>query len=325
VRTPTILVHRPGGPAELRLESRELPPPPAREVRVRHAAIGLNFIDVYYRSGLYTPPQLPFTPGMEGAGVVTELGPQVHEIEVGTRVAYATRPMGAYALERNIPVSRLVRIPDDLEESVAAAVLLKGLTAEYLLRRMVALQRGTWVLVHSAAGGVGSLLVQWAKHLGLHVIGTVSSKAKADAARADGADEVVLLPGEDLVERVKKVTLGTGCSAVYDAVGKDTFARSLECVGVRGLLASYGQSSGLIPPLDLRQLATNSIFLARPSIFHYTASDADYQGAGSEVLGLAAAGVLKCRIGQTFPLAQAARAHEALEARKTSGSTLLVP
>jgi NADPH2:quinone reductase len=325
MRTQVIQVARPGGPAELRALSVELPPPPAREVRVRQSAIGLNYIDVYYRTGLYTPPQWPYVPGLEGAGVVTALGPQVHEIEVGTRVAYATRPMGAYAAERHVPVSRLVPIPDGLEESVAAAVLLKGLTAEYLLRRMVALQPGNWVLVHSAAGGVGSLLVQWGKHLGLRVIGTVSSEAKAEAARADGADEVVLVPGGDFVERVRKLTLGSGCSAVYDGVGKDTFQRSIECVGVRGLLATFGQSSGPIPALDLRLLANNSIFVSRPSLFHYTASDAEYQAAGKEVLELALAGVLKCRIGQTFPLADAARAHEALEGRRTSGSTLLVP
>jgi NADPH2:quinone reductase len=325
MRTQSIQVARPGGPAELRSVQLELPSPPAREVRVRQTAIGLNFIDVYYRTGLYTPPQWPYVPGLEGAGVVTELGPQVHEIEVGTRVAYATRPMGAYASERNIPVSRLVRIPDDLEESVAAAVLFKGLTAEYLLRRMVALQPGTWVLVHSAAGGVGSLLVQWAKHLGLRVIGTVSREAKAEAARADGADEVVLVPGEDFVARVEQLTGGSGCSAVYDAVGKDTFARSIECVGVRGLLVSYGQSSGLVPAFDIRQLSNRSIFVARPSLFHYTADDAEYQKAAAEVLELARAGVLKVRIGQTFPLSAAALAHAELEGRRTSGSTLLIP
>jgi NADPH2:quinone reductase len=325
MRTQAIVVHRAGGPAELKALSQDLPPPPAREVRVRQSAIGLNYIDVYYRSGLYTPPQWPYIPGLEGAGVVTALGEQVHEIEVGTRVAYATRPMGAYAAERNIPVSRLVRIPEDLEESVAAAVLFKGLTAEYLLRRMVALQPGNWVLVHSAAGGVGSLLVQWGKHLGLRVIGTVSSEAKAEAARADGAEEVVIVPGGDFAERVKRLTQGAGCSAVYDGVGKDTFLRSIECVGVRGLLATYGQSSGLVPALDMRLLANNSIFVSRPSLFHYTASDAEYQQAGKEVLELTRSGVLKVRIGQTFPLAQAARAHEALEGRQTSGSTLLVP
>jgi len=325
MRTQTIVVQRPGGPSELRPLQQELPVPPAREVRVRNSAIGLNYIDVYYRSGLYTPPQYPFVPGLEGAGVVTELGLQVHEFAIGQRVAYATRPMGAYAAERNIPVSRLVRLPDDLEESVAAAVLFKGLTAEYLLRRMVALQPGAWVLVHSAAGGVGSLLVQWAKHLGLRVIGTVSSEAKAEAARADGAQELIVTPREDFVERVKRITGGAGCAAVYDGVGKDTFLRSVECVGERGLLATFGQSSGLIPPVDMRLLSNNSIFVSRPSLFHYTADSAEYQKAAAEVLELARAGVLKCRIGQTFPLAQTARAHTELEARRTSGSTLLIP
>jgi NADPH2:quinone reductase len=325
MRTQAIVVQRPGGTSELRLQQQELPVPPAREVRVRNSAIGLNYIDVYYRSGLYTPPQWPFVPGLEGAGVVTELGLQVHEFAIGQRVAYATRPMGAYAAERNIPVSRLVRLPDDLEESVAAAVLFKGLTAEYLLRRMVALQPGAWVLVHSAAGGVGSLLVQWATHLGLRVIGTVSSEAKAEAARADGAQELIVTPREDFVEHVQRITDGAGCAAVYDGVGKDTFLRSAECVGVRGLLATFGQSSGLIPPVDVRLFSNNSIFVSRPSLFHYTADSAEYQKAAAEVLELARAGVLKCRIGQTFPLAQAARAHTELEARRTSGSTLLIP
>ncbi len=325
MRTPTIVVHRPGGPGELRLEQRELPPPAAGEVRVRQSAIGLNFIDVYFRTGLYTPPQWPYVPGLEGAGVVTELGPQVHQIEVGTRVAYATRPMGAYARERNLPAGRLVRIPDGINDELAAALLFKGLTAEYLVRRVVVPEPGDWVLVHSAAGGVGSLLVQWAKHLGLRVIGTVSNEEKAEAARADGAEEVVVTTREDFVERVQRVTAREGCAAVYDAVGKDTFLRSIECVRRRGTLASYGQSSGIIPPFDIQLLSNNSIFLTRPSLFHYTAGNAEYQGAAAEVLRLAGEGVLKCRIGQTFPLADAARAHTELEARRTSGSTLLIP
>jgi NADPH2:quinone reductase len=325
VRTPTIVVHRPGGPAELRLEQRELAPPLAGEVRVRQSAIGLNFIDVYFRSGLYTPPQWPFVPGLEGAGVVTELGPQVHQIEVGARVAYATRPMGAYAGERNIPVGRLVRIPDGISDELAAAVLFKGLTAEYLLRRVATPTAGDWVLVHSAAGGVGSLLVQWGKLLGLRVIGTVSSKEKAAAASADGAELVVLTTHEDFVERVQRATGGAGCALVLDAVGKDTFLRSIECVARRGTLASYGQSSGLVPAFDIQLLSNNSIFLTRPSLFHYTAGNAEYQTAAAEVLRLAGEGTLKCRIGQKFPLAEAALAHTELEARRTSGSTLLIP
>lgn len=325
MRTPTIVVHRAGGPAELRLEQRELAAPLAGEVRVRQAAIGLNYIDVYYRSGLYTPPQWPYVPGLEGAGVVTELGPQVHQIEVGARVAYATRPLGAYAGERNLPVGRVVPIPEGISDELAAAVLFKGLTAEYLLRRLAKPAPGDWVLVHSAAGGVGSLLVQWAKHLGLRVIGTVSSEEKAAAASADGAEVVVLTSGEDFVERVKRATAGEGCAVVYDGVGKDTFLRSVECVAARGTLASYGQSSGMIPPFDIQLLSNRSILLTRPSLFHYTAANAEYQTAAAEVLKLAGEGVLKCRIGQRFPLAEAARAHTELEARRTSGSTLLVP
>ena len=325
MRTQAIVVHRPGPPSELKVEQRELAPPAAGEVRLRQSAIGLNFIDTYYRSGLYTPPQLPYVPGLEGAGVVTELGPQVHQIEVGARVAYASRPMGAYAKERNLPVNRLVRIPDGLDEQLAAAVLFKGLTAEYLVRRIATPAPGSWVLVHSAAGGVGSLLVQWAKHLGLRVIGTVSNEAKAASAKSDGADEVVITGAEDFVTRVKRVTGGEGCAAVYDGVGKDTFLRSIECTGTRGILASFGQSSGVIPPFDIQLLANHSVFLTRPSLFHYTAGDAEYRTAAAEVLSLVGAGVLKCRIGQTFPLAEAARAHAAREGRKTSGSTLLIP
>jgi len=325
MRTQTIVVHRPGTSAELRVEQRELSPPAAGEVRVRQSAIGLNFIDVYYRSGLYAPPQWPYVPGLEGAGLVTELGQQVHKLEVGTRVAYATRPMGAYAGERNLPANRLVRIPDGIDEQLAAAVLFKGLTADYLLRRLVAPAAGGWVLVHSAAGGVGSLLVQWGRHLGLRVIGTVSSEEKAAEVLADGAEVVVVTTREDFVERVQRATSGEGCAAVYDAVGKDTFLRSIECVATRGLLASYGQSSGMIPPFDLQLLSNRSILLTRPSLFHYTALDAEYQAAAEEVLRLASEGVLKCRIGQRFPLAEAARAHTELEGRHTSGSTLLIP
>lgn len=325
MRTQAILVERPGAPSELKLAELELAPPARGEVRVRQGAIGLNFIDVYYRTGLYPVPQWPYVPGLEGAGVVTELGAGVTTLAPGDRVAYATRPMGAYARERNLPANRLVRLPQGVDVELGAALIFKGLTAEYLIRRVVAPPRGSWVLVHSAAGGVGSLLVQWAKHLVLNVLGTVSSGSKAAEARADGADEVVVTPGEDFVERVKRVTNGAGCSAVFDAVGKDTFLRSIECVGVRGTLASYGQSSGKIEPFDIALLAKNSIFLARPSLFHYASDDGEYQAAAAEVFRLAQAGALKCRVGQTFPLAEAARAHEALEGRKTSGSTLLVP
>lgn len=324
-RTRAIVVHGAGGPERLRLEELELAPPARGEVRVAQTAIGLNFIDVYYRTGLYAPPQWPYVPGLEGAGVVSALGADVSTLAVGDRVAYATRPMGAYAAERNLPANRLVRLPHGVDETLGAALIFKGLTAEYLIRRVVAPPRGSWVLVHSAAGGVGSLLVQWAKHLGLHVVGTVSSAAKAAEARADGADEVVLTPGKDFVERVKRVTNGAGCSAVFDAVGKNTFLRSVECVGVRGTLASYGQSSGKIEPFDIALLAKNSIFLARPSLFHYASDDGEYQTAAAEVFRLAREGVLRCRVGQTFPLADAARAHEALEGRRTSGSTVLVP
>lgn len=324
-KTRAILVRRAGAPAELHAEEIELAPPARGEVRVAQSAIGLNFIDVYFRTALYAPPQWPYVPGLEGAGVVRELGPGVSTLAVGDRVAYATRPMGAYAAERNLPANRLVKLPSGVDERLAAALIFKGLTAEYLLRRVVAPPRGSWVLVHSASGGVGSLLVQWAKHLGLCVVGTVSSEAKAASAREDGADEVVIVPAEDFVERVQRVTNGAGCSAVYDAVGKDTFLRSIECVGVRGTLASFGQSSGKIAPFDIALLARNSIFLARPSLFHYAGDDAEYQTAASEVFRLARAGVLRCRIGQTFPLAEAARAHEALEGRRTSGSTLLIP
>ncbi|MBK7644668.1 MAG: quinone oxidoreductase [Planctomycetes bacterium] len=320
-----ITVQRPGGPAELHCVSRELPPPAAGEVRLRQSAIGVNFIDTYFRSGLYTPPQYPYTPGLEGVGVVTELGPQVHELQLGQRVAYATKPMGAYARERNIPAHRLVHLPETVTDVLAAALLFKGLTAEYLVQRIAVPAPGTWVLVHSAAGGVGSLLVQWAKHLGLRVIGTVSTDAKAELARADGADEVVVTAKDDFVERVQRVTQGSGCAAVYDGVGKDTFVRSIQCVGERGILASYGQSSGKIPPFDLQLLANNSIFLTRPSLFHYTGNDAEYRTAAAEVLRLVGEGVLKCRVGQTFPLAEAAKAHTELEARRTSGSTVLIP
>lgn len=322
--TQAILVQRPGGPEVLQLADVELPPLAPNEVRVRQTAIGLNFIDVYYRSGLYPPPHWPYIPGLEGAGVITELGRDVGSLQIGERVAYATRPLGAYARERNLPAYRLVRIPGGIEDRVAAAVLFKGLTAEYLLRRLVRLQRGAWILVHSAAGGVGSLMVQWASELGLRVIGTVSSEAKAEQARADGAEEVILVPGEDFVERTLHFTGGAGCEAVYDAVGRDTFLLSMQCVGLCGTLASYGQSSGPIAPFDISVLVNNSIFLTRPSLFHYIGEDDEYQHAAAEVFRLVAKGVLKCRVGQTYPLHEAAHAHAALESRQTVGSTLLL-
>jgi NADPH2:quinone reductase len=323
--TRAIRVHRAGGPEELRYEEVELPPPAPGEVQVRNVAIGVNFIDVYHRTGLYPPPGYPFVPGLEGAGVVEAVGAGVKEMAVGNRVAYASRPLGAYSAERNMPADRLVKLPANVDEKVAAAIMLKGMTAHVLLHRVFALQRKHTLLVHAAAGGVGSLICQWAHSIGARVIGTVGNDAKAEQAREDGCDHPIVYTRESFVERVKAITDERGVDVVYDSVGKDTFNGSLECLAPLGLLACFGQSSGLVPPFDIRQLAKGSLTLTRPSLLDYTAKRDDLLASAGALFDAVGKGVLRVRIDRTYALRDAAQAHRDLEARKSAGSMLLIP
>lgn len=324
MKTRAIRVHRAGGPEELALADVELAPPAAGEAQIRHTAIGVNFIDVYHRTGLYPVP-LPFTPGMEAAGIVEAVGAGVTDVAAGDRVAYASRPLGAYADARNMPADRLVKLPREVDDVTAAAAMLKGMTAEFLLRRAFRVEKGHTVLVHAAAGGVGSLLCQWARHLGARVIGTVGSDEKAARARRDGCDHPIVYTREDFVARVRALTDGRGVDVVYDSVGKDTFAGSLECLAFRGMLVSFGQSSGKVPPLDVLQLTPKSAYVTRPSLVEYTAAREDLGASAAALFDVLRCGAVKIRAEQSFPLREAAAAHRALESRRTYGSTVLVP
>jgi NADPH2:quinone reductase len=323
--TPGIQVQRSGGPEVLQFAEIELPPPARGEARIRHAAMGVNYIDVYFRTGLYTPPGYPFVPGLEGAGVVEAVGAGVSEVKVGDRVAYAARPLGAYAERRNIPADRVVVVPAGIEEKLAAAIMLKGMTAHYLLRRTFKVERGQTILMHAAAGGVGSLVCQWAHHLGARVIGTVGSDAKAERARADGCDHPIVYTRENFVERVKAITDGRGVDVVYDSVGKDTFDGSIACLAPLGMLVSFGQSSGLVPPFDIRKLAQGSLSLSRPSLLDYTAKREDLVASARELFDVVGQGIVRSRIERTYALKDAAQAHRDLESRKTTGSMILLP
>lgn len=323
--THAIRIHDVGGPEALRWEDVPTPEPRTGEALVEHRAVGLNYIDVYFRTGLYKVPSLPFTPGMEGAGVVRAVGSGVTEVAVGDRVAYATAPVGAYATARTIAANRLVRLPDDIPFDVAAAMMLQGMTAQYLLRRTYPVKAGDTVVVHAAAGGVGLIMCQWAKHLGATVIGVVSTEQKAELARQHGAQHV-LVGYAGLASEVKRITGGVMVPVVYDGIGKDTFTASLDCLAPLGLMVSYGNASGPVPPVDLGQLsARGSLFLTRPTLATYTEKRADLERVTSDLFDVVRSGAVQIRIDQTFPLSDAAKAHEALEARKTTGSTVLLP
>ncbi|HVV51968.1 MAG TPA: quinone oxidoreductase [Polyangia bacterium] len=320
-----IVVHELGGPEQLRFESVPEAAPGPGQVRIRQTAIGLNYIDVYFRTGLYKAPSLPFTPGQEGAGIVEALGPGVTELSIGDRVAYAGLN-GAYAETRLCPADRLVRLPGGIDDRTAAAMMLKGMTAEYLLLRCARVARGDTIVFHAAAGGVGSIACQWAQALGLRVIGTAGGEEKVARARQNGCDEVVDLKSEDLVARVKELTGGAGARAVFDAIGKDTFDASLACLAPRGMLVLFGQASGVVPPLDLARLsAGGSLFLTRPSFSHYLATRGDLVQSAGRLFDLVGRGAVRIEIGQTYPLRDAAQAHRDLEGRKTTGSTVLLP
>jgi NADPH:quinone reductase len=314
-----------GGPEVLRFEQAELGDPGRGQVRLRQTAVGLNYIDVYFRSGLYPASGLPFTPGQEGAGVVEAVGDGVTEVKVGDRVAYAP-VLGAYAESRLIQADRLVRLPDGISDRQAAAMMLKGMTAEYLLRRTFPIKAGQTILFHAAAGGVGLIACQWAKHLGARVIGTVGSEAKAELARAHGCDFPIRYDREDVVARVRELTDGKGVPVVYDSVGKDTFEKSLECLAPRGMLVTFGQSSGNIPPLNLGVLSQKgSLYVTRPTLVTYNAAREDLLASAKALFDVVQSGAVKIEINQTFALRDAAEAHRALEGRKTTGSTLLLP
>lgn len=320
-----IRIHEYGGPEKMVWEEVPMPSPKPGEALVRHHAVGLNYIDVYFRTGLYKAPSLPATIGMEGAGVVEAVGDGVTEVAVGDRVAYATAPIGAYSEVRAIAAERLVKIPEAISFETAAAMMLQGFTAQYLLRRTHAVRAGETILVHAAAGGVGLIMVQWAKALGATVIGTVSTPEKAELARAHGADHVVL-SGEDLPARVKEITRGAMVPVVYDSVGKDTFLASLDCLAPLGLMVSFGNASGPVPPVDLGILAAKgSLFVTRPTLATYTARRADLVAGAAELMDVVARGLVQIRVNQRFALKHAADAHSALEARKTTGSTVLLP
>jgi NADPH2:quinone reductase len=320
--THAIRIHQTGGPEVLKWESVQVGEPGPGQVRLQHRAVGLNYIDVYHRSGLY-PIQLPATLGLEAAGVVEAVGPGVTEVKVGDRVAYASGPMGAYAEARLMQADRLVVLPGVISDGQAAAMMLQGLTAQYLLRRTYRVQRGDTILVHAAAGGVGLIMCQWAKHLGATVIGTVGNEQKAALARAHGCDHTILYTQEDFLERVLAITNGQKVQAVYDSVGKDTFDRSLDCLAPLGMLALFGQSSGLVPPLDLGLLsAKGSLFVTRPTLATYTARRADLLAGAAELFEVVEQGIVKITINQRYPLREAERAHRDLEARRTTGSTI---
>jgi len=317
-------IHEHGGAEKMRWETVEVGDPGPGQVRVRSTAVGLNFVDIYQRNGLY-PMQLPFTLGSEGAGIVEAVGSKVKELKVGDRVAYSG-PIGAYAEVLLRPGDRLVKIPAGVDDKTAAAMMLKGLTAHYLIRRTYRVKKGDTILMHAAAGGVGQILCQWAKHLGATVIGTVGSDEKVELAKKAGCKHVIVLAREKFPERVKEITKGKGVPVVYDGVGKDTFMDSLDCLQPMGLMASFGNASGAVPPFNAGILAQKgSLFLTRPTLVHYTASREDLVKAARELFAVVKSGAVKIRINQTYALRDAAQAQNDLEARKTTGSTVLLP
>jgi NADPH2:quinone reductase len=320
-----IRIHAHGGPEVLHWEAVPASEPGPGEVLIRQTAIGLNFIDVYERTGLY-PGALPSGLGREGAGVVGAAGPRARGLAVGDRVAYVSGQPGAYAQERVMPADRVVKVPDGVSDRLAAAAMLKGLTAWFLLRRTHRVGRGDAVVVHAAAGGVGLILAQWAHHLGARVIGVVGSDAKAEIARAHGCHHALVLGRDDLAARVRELTDGAGARVVYDSVGKDTFFASLDCLRPLGLMVSYGNASGPVPPIAPLELSKRgSLFLTRPTLFHYIARRADLERGARELFGVIGSGAVRIEIGQGYALQDVAQAHRDLEARRTIGSTVLIP
>lgn len=320
-----IRIHAHGGPEVLQWESVAVPAPGRGEVLVRQTAIGLNFIDVYERTGLY-PGTLPMGLGREGAGVVEAVGPQVRGVRVGERVAYVTAQPGSYAQERVLPADRLVRIPDGVSDRLAAAAMLKGLTAQFLLRRTYRVKKGDAVVVHAAAGGVGLIAAQWARELGARVIGVVGNDTKAAVALEHGCHHALVFGRDDVAARVRELTGGLGAQVVYDSVGKDTFFASLDSLRPLGTMVTYGNASGPVPPVAPLELARRgSLFLTRPILFHYIARRGELDRAARELFAVIGRGAVRIQIGQTYALQDAAQAHRDLESRRTIGSTVLIP
>ncbi len=320
-----IRIYETGGLEVLRWEEYDPGQPAAGEALVRHEAVGLNFIDVYHRTGTYSLPSLPAIPGMEGAGIVEAVGDGVTEVAAGDRVAYAGLPPGAYAEARLIPAHRLVKVPDAIPLQQAAAMMLQGMTARYLLRDCYEAKAGDTILIHAAAGGVGLIVCQWTNHLGATVIGTVGSEEKAELARAHGCQHTILYNQEDFAERTREITGGKGVDVVYDSVGQATFMKSLDCLRPMGMMVSFGQSSGLLPAFDPGLLsAKGSLFLTRPTLMTYTAERDALLAHARDLFEVVQSGAVKIEIRQTYPLSEAARAHQDLEARKTTGSTILL-
>jgi len=318
-----IRIHQTGGPEVLTWEDVTIGDPGPGEIRVRTAAAGLNFIDVYYRTGLYKGAEMPLTLGFEGAGTVEAVGDGVTGISVGDRVAYVN-PIGSYAEARLMPADRAVPLPGDIDFDTAAAMMLKGLTAHYLLRRTYRVQSGDTVLIHAAAGGVGLIACQWAKSLGATVIGTVGSDAKAEQARAHGCDHPIVYTRENFTDRVREITDGKGVPVVYDSIGKSTFEGSIDCLAPLGMMVSFGNATGPVPPIDPAMLtARGALFFTRPTLFAYVGTRADLLSAASELFDVVTSGKVRIEVNQRWPLAQTADAHRALEARKTTGSTIM--
>jgi NADPH2:quinone reductase len=322
--TRAVQIQAPGGPEAMKIVDVSLGKPGPGQALVRHHAIGLNYIDVYFRTGTYPAESYPCTLGMEAAGVVEAVGEGVSHVKVGDRVAYSGRPMGAYCDARVMPAGLLIKLPKSISFETGAAMMLKGMTAQYLFRRTANLQKGHTILFHAAAGGVGLIAMQWAKHMGVTVIGTAGSDEKCALAKAHGADHVINYSTEDFVEQVKAITNGRGVDVVYDSVGKSTFEKSLQCLRKYGLMVSFGNASGKVPPLDLAVLQGH-LFITRPSLMPYTATRPELEQTAGELVKMVSSGKIKIKIDQTYALADVAQAHRDLEARKTTGSTILLP
>jgi len=326
MKCKAIVVHQTGGPEVLRYEDVEVPTPGPGQALVRHRAIGLNFVDIYVRSGVYPAPSLPYTPGTEAAGIVEAVGPDVSEVRVGDRVAYVGGPLGSYSEARVMHSRVLVKLPDKVDEATAAAAMLKGLTADYLIHSTYAVKPGDTILLHAAAGGTGMILSQWAKYLGATVIGTVGSDEKAKVAAAHGCAHVINYSREDFVARVNEITGGKKVPVVYDSVGQATFMKSLDCLQPRGLMVSFGQASGVVPPFSINILSgKGSLYLTRPTLTTYTARREDLEAAARRLFDVLGSGAVRCEVQRTFKLADAAAAHRALGDRATTGSSILLP
>jgi len=320
-----VRVHTYGGPEALVYEDVDPGAPGPGQARIRQTAVGLNYIDTYHRTGLYKLPSLPHALGVEGSGIVEAVGEGVTNVKPGDRICYGSI-LGAYAEERIVPADRLLALPEGISDDVAAGIMLKGMTARYLLRVTYRVQKGDTVLIHAAAGGVGLIACQWAKHLGATVIGTVGSDEKAELARAHGCDHPVIYTRESFVDKVKEVTGGKGVPVVYDSVGKDTWEGSLDCLAVRGMMVSFGNASGPVAPFSILKLSQKgSLFLTRPTLAHYIVTRADYEQTANDLFGVVKSGAVKIEVNQRYALKDVAQAHVDLESRKTTGSTVLIP